>query len=173
MILKKLFPNYYFNSAFSIDYQYFFDKGYRAIIYDIDNTLVNHDAPCDNRTEELINKLKIIGYKVFIISNNYEKRVSSFAENIPIDKYYYRSFKPSKNKFMDLSKEYNIDIDKFLVIGDQLFTDILGGSNAHMATILVNPIGKEILLKIKLKRVLESMFKFIYKKEFNKIKNKV
>lgn len=79
-MLRRFYPKDYFESTYSINFKKFYMLGYRGIIFDIDNTLVEHDAPADDRAVELISKLKSIGFKVCFLSNNDEKRVSDFNE---------------------------------------------------------------------------------------------
>ena len=53
------------------------------MIFDIDNTLVEHDAPCDERAARLMEKLKELGYSICFLSNNDEKRVADFNVRAP------------------------------------------------------------------------------------------
>ena len=76
----KLFPTEYYNSTYSIDFEKYYRLGYRGIIFDIDNTLVPHNAPQDKRSKELLNNLKDIGYIICFVSNNKEPRVKVFNQ---------------------------------------------------------------------------------------------
>ena len=49
-MFQRFFPNEYYDSTYHIDFQAFYDKGYRAVLFDVDNTLVEHDAPANART---------------------------------------------------------------------------------------------------------------------------
>ena len=79
-MFQKFFPNEYYDSTYHIDFQEFYDKGYRAVLFDVDNTLVEHDAPANKKAIALIKQLKSIGYGVCFVSNNDEARVKSFNE---------------------------------------------------------------------------------------------
>ena len=57
-MLQCFYPDSYQDSAYSIDYEKLRMQGYEAIIYDIDNTLVCHGAPADERSMALIERLK-------------------------------------------------------------------------------------------------------------------
>ena len=61
-MLEKFFPDEYLDSTYSIDFEDLYRKGFRGIIFDIDNTLVPHGAPADKRAEELFERLKKIGF---------------------------------------------------------------------------------------------------------------
>ena len=49
-MLQKFYPDRYLRSAYEIDYGRYYEEGYRGIIFDIDNTLVPHGAPADERS---------------------------------------------------------------------------------------------------------------------------
>ena len=68
-MFQRFFPNEYYDSTYHIDFQAFYDKGYRAVLFDVDNTLVEHDAPANARAKALIQKLKDMGYGVCFVSN--------------------------------------------------------------------------------------------------------
>ena len=54
-LFSKFYPDAYFESAYVIEYKKLYDEGYRGIIFDIDNTLVPHGAPSDERSRKLLN----------------------------------------------------------------------------------------------------------------------
>ena len=74
-MLQCFYPDSYQDSAYSIDYEKLRMQGYEAIIYDIDNTLVCHGAPADERSMALIERLKGLGFSIMLLSNNKEPRV--------------------------------------------------------------------------------------------------
>ena len=96
MGITTLFPDKYVSSAYDIDYAGLYKSGYRGVIYDIDNTLVEHNAPGDKKAAALVARLHTIGFKVMVLSNNKEPRVKSFAEACGMDSYVYKANKPSK-----------------------------------------------------------------------------
>ncbi len=69
-MLQCFYPDSYQDSAYSIDYEKLRMQGYEAIIYDIDNTLVCHGAPADERSIALIERLKGLGFSIMLLSNN-------------------------------------------------------------------------------------------------------
>ena len=72
------FPDRYIASTYVIDFEKLYEKGVRGLIFDIDNTLVPHGAPADKRAVELFTRLKKIGFRCCLISNNQEPRVKMF-----------------------------------------------------------------------------------------------
>ena len=66
-MLERFYPDEEAESAYGIDYEVLYKRGFRGIIFDIDNTLVPHGLPADERAVALFKRLKKIGYKVFSV----------------------------------------------------------------------------------------------------------
>ncbi len=169
-MFKIFYPKEYYDSTYSINFGTYYNMGYRGIIFDIDNTLVEHDAPCDDRAAKLIAKLKKLGYSVCFLSNNDEERVASF--NAAVDaKYVYKAGKPLAKGYKKAMEMMETDEKSTLFVGDQLFTDIWGANNAHIRSILVKPIAKHEEIQIVLKRIPEKLVLHFYLKN-HKIKSR-
>ena len=80
-MFKAFYPFAYVESVFSIDYKKLFNKGYRGIVFDIDNTLVPHGADSTKETDELFRNIQKIGLKTLLLSNNDEERIRRFIKN--------------------------------------------------------------------------------------------
>ena len=153
-MFSKFKPDIEIESVYMIDFASLYNKGYRGLIFDIDNTLVPHDAPCDARSDELIQKLLDMGYKIFLLSNNDEDRVKLFIQNIKLD-YIHKGGKPSKKNYYKAFEIMGLDKEQVIAVGDQLFTDCAGAKNAGIMFIKVGIIDKKEPPHIKLKRILE------------------
>ena len=81
-MFKCFYPGRYYDSAYDIEYGEFYEKGYRGIIFDVDNTLVEHGAPVTKRAKDLFDRLHEIGYETCIISNTKEERVKPLADEV-------------------------------------------------------------------------------------------
>lgn len=163
-MFEKFYPDSYVESAYVIDYEGLYKKGYRGIIFDIDNTLVPHGAPADERSIALFRRLKAIGYECLLLSNNKEPRVKMFNDAVHVH-YIFKAGKPGvKNyeKAMDIMG--TDDVNTFFV-GDQLFTDVWGARNAGLYSFLVKPINPKEEIQIVLKRYLEKIVLHSYKKK--------
>ena len=88
-----LYPDEYMDSTYAIDFKKLYKDGYRGILFDIDNTLVPHGAPADERAIALFKELKHIGFTTCLISNNKEPRVKSFCDKVDSD-YIFKAGKP-------------------------------------------------------------------------------
>ena len=80
--MSHILPTDYVDSTYDIDFQKLYDQGYRLALFDVDNTLVPHGAPADQRSTELFRKMKKMGFRFMFLSNNKEPRVKSFSDAV-------------------------------------------------------------------------------------------
>jgi hypothetical protein len=160
-MLHKFYPDEYLDSAYDVDYEGLYEKGYRAVLFDIDNTLVPHDAPADERAVELFARLRKIGYKTMLLSNNKEPRVKMFNDSVGSN-YIYKSGKPKPVNYREAMRRMGTDEKNTIFVGDQIFTDILGANLAGMHSILVKPIHPKEEIQIILKRYPEKIVLYFY-----------
>lgn len=168
-MFKMFFPDEYVASAYVIPFEALYEKGYRGVIFDIDNTLVPHGAPADLRARQLFQRLNRIGFSSCLISNNQEPRVKMFNEEIHTN-YIFNAHKPSKKNYIRAMEIMGTDRDHTLFVGDQLFTDVWGAKRAGIHNILVRPIHPKEEIQIVLKRRLERIVLYFYEKEQKKQK---
>ena len=159
---NNLFPDEECISSYDIDYQSYYDRGYRGILFDVDNTLVEHDEPVTDRAVVLFDRLKSIGFEVCIISNNKEYRVKPLADTLG-SKYVHKAGKPKKYGYIRGMEYMGTASDNTMLVGDQIFTDIWGANRAGVHSILVRPIARHEEIQIVLKRVLEKAVLFVYR----------
>ena len=164
-ITSPFFPDEYLDSAYNIDYEKLYAEGIRGIIYDIDNTLVEHGFPADERACRLMKRLDEIGFKIVFLSNNKEPRVKSFRDKALANAdYIFKAGKPGKKGYLKAMEIMNTDTDSTIFIGDQLFTDVWGAKRAGIKNILTMPIDKKEEIQIILKRRLEHIVLSDFKK---------
>lgn len=168
-MFEKFFPDRYVASTYVIDFEKLYKNGIRGLIFDIDNTLVPHGAPADERAIRLFKRLKEIGFSCCLISNNQEKRVRTFNEPIQVD-YVYNAHKPSTKNYKKAMEIMGTDVADTVFIGDQLFTDVWGAKRTGIPSILVRPIHPKEEIQIVLKRYLENIVLHFYKKSLEKEK---
>lgn len=160
-MFDRFFPDRYVASTYVIDFEKLYEEGYRGLIFDIDNTLVPHGAPADARAIALFDRLKKIGFKCCLISNNQEPRVKMFNEPIQVD-YVYNAYKPSTKNYRKAMEIMGTDETNSVFIGDQLFTDVWGAKRTGISNILVKPIHPKEEIQIVLKRYLEKIVLYFY-----------
>lgn len=166
-MFNTFFPDEYVASTYVIPFEKLYEEGYRGLIFDIDNTLVMHGAPADERAKKLFARLKAIGFDCCLLSNNQEPRVKMFNEEIQVH-YIYDAHKPSIKNYEKAMELMGTDKSNTIFIGDQLFTDVWGAKRTGIRNILVKPIHPKEEIQIVFKRKLEKIVLYFYKKAKNK-----
>ncbi len=139
-MFKKYYPGAYADSVFAIDYQKLYQKGFRAIIFDIDNTLVHHGADADQNVILLFQKLHRLGFQTILLSNNDKARVSRFVREINTP-YICDAQKPQPQGYQQALRTLGTTEKETIVIGDQMFVDIVGANRCGIPSILVHYIS--------------------------------
>ena len=160
--MRLLTPDYEYKSVGEIDPKIFTKK--KLLIFDVDNTLFYTET---TRTKpEIVKWFKTVNrknYKFICLSNcrhiNSRKKKISQLFGCEVFESQYR--KPRNIVFRELLKTYNIPPEKMVMIGDQRLTDILFGNRHGMTTVLVEPLGKDVLFRIKLSRVVAILLLFL------------
>lgn len=166
-MFSMFFPDEDCESAYEADYERLYKAGFRGIIFDIDNTLVEHGAKADERAAALVERLHGMGYAVCFLSNNKEPRVKSFAEAVKAA-YISKAGKPKKEGYEAALKVLGVTKEQAVSVGDQIFTDIWGANRSGIYTVLVKQIGKKEEIQIVLKRYLEQIVLYFYRKSRKK-----
>lgn len=157
MILKKLCPNLQANSILELDLDVLKNMGIRGIIFDLDNTLVEWKKDLiDPEVITLIERFKNEGFKLCILSNALEYRVEAVARTLNIP-YLSRAVKPRKLPFRKALELLGTFPEETAVVGDQLFTDILGGNRMELCTIWTPPLSSTEFISTRAVRTLERL----------------
>lgn len=162
-MFQKFYPDIYVDSAYQIDFDSLYDDDYRGLIFDIDNTLVTHGAPADDRAKELFAHLKALGFECCLLSNNKEPRVKMFNDDVHVH-YICEAHKPSVANYEKAMELMRTDRDSTLFIGDQIFTDIYGANRTGIPTIMVKYIYWKEEIQIVFKRRLEAIILLCYRR---------
>ncbi len=129
--------------------------GISALLLDIDNTMTTHDNPVPAEgVTEWIETMKDEGFSLVVVSNNSEERVAPFARLIGLD-FVSKGQKPLPSGFRRACRRLGVKPKNAAVVGDQIFTDILGGNLLGAYTILTEPYQFEEMPFFKVKRALE------------------
>ena len=163
-MFECFFPDAYMDSTYVIDFEKLYKEGIRGVIFDIDNTLVPHGAPADERAIRLFARLRSIGLDYCLISNNQLPRVKPFADAVQA-KFVEDAHKPSRKNYLKAMKLMHVDLDSCIFVGDQIFTDVYGAKRCGMRTILIKPLHPKEEIQIVLKRYLEKIVLYFYQKE--------
>ena len=164
MMFEAFFPDEYVASTYIIPFEKLYEEGYRGLIFDIDNTLVMHGAPADERAKKLFAGLKAMGYDCCLLSNNQKPRVEMFNRDVNVH-FIYDAHKPSAKNYEKAMKLMGTDKGNTIFIGDQLFTDVWGAKRTGIRNILVKPIHPKEEIQIVLKRQLERVVLYFYRRK--------
>lgn len=160
-MFQSFYPDYYVDSAYEIPYDALYERGIRGLIYDIDNTLVEHNEDATERAVSLLTGLMKKGFSITLLSNNKEERVKRFNTKIQAN-YIYKAGKPATKSYLLAMDQMKTNRTSTVFIGDQLFTDVWGAKRAGIEAWLVKPIAKHEEIQIVLKRKLEKIVMFFY-----------
>lgn len=153
-MFERFFPDTTVSSTYAIDYEKLYRDGFRGILFDIDNTLVEHGKEATEQAKKLFLRLKKIGFECCLISNNKKNRVRTFNEDIGVHTV-FNAHKPAKKSYYYAMELMNTRPENTVFVGDQLFTDIFGAKRIGLKNFLVKPINEKEEIQIVLKRKLE------------------
>lgn len=168
---KKLVPDLIVKSVYEITPIMLKNIGVEGVLVDLDYTLAeSHVKEPEDSIIDWVKSLDEYKIKISIISNNHQKRVDTFNKKLGLLNSIGGAKKPFKKSFLNVANKMELTPDKIAVVGDQIFTDVLGGNAVGMFTIMVNPERKQPNFLYILRRLLENPF--IKKYEKLRTKNK-
>lgn len=160
----NIYPDAYLKNVQEITIQFLMKNKIKALILDVDNTLIDYYKNLSDEIVEWATNLQGQGIKMYILSNtNKKEKVEKVAKKLEIP-YKFFARKPSKRGFMQIQKELNINPENIASVGDQIFTDVIGGNRCNMFTILVEPVTSKDYWYTAWKRPLEKQIKKRIKK---------
>lgn len=128
-----------------------------ALILDVDNTLsTHHGQVLTEGLEEWLNTMRENNISLTILSNSTTKRLEPFANKIGLD-FISIGLKPLPFGYFRAIKKLKSKRKNTAIVGDQIFTDTLGGNIAGVKTILLTPIKPETSLRFRIKRKNEKI----------------
>ncbi len=160
----NLYPNEYVTRVEDISIEFLKENNIKALILDVDNTLINYAQKMEETVVEWAKNMLKNEIQLYILSNtNNKKKILNISGRLGI-KYIYFAKKPLKSGFLKIQKELDIPFENIAVVGDQIFTDIIGGNRCKMFTILVDPIEVKEFWYTAFKRPIEKRIIENYKK---------
>lgn len=159
-----LYPNRYIEKVTDIDVKFLEENSIKGLILDVDNTLIDFDKKMIDGLEQWAEELKQNNIKLCILSNSNKKdKVKKISEVLEVP-YFYFAKKPFKFGFKKAKTLLNLENKNIAVVGDQIFTDVLGANRCKMYSILVKPIAEKDIWITVFKRPLENKIIEKYKK---------
>ena len=148
-------PDYYYDSVFQIPYEKLWEKNIRGLIFDLDNTLTPfHEKLPPAKIVALMRRLEKMGFEICLLTNNTTRRLNGFNEEMNL-KGIANGLKPFTRGIKQAMEIMGTSKKQTVIIGDQLLSDVWGGKNAGITTILVAPITEKDFWFVKIKRIIE------------------
>ena len=153
-----LYPDIYLENVTKITIDFLRNNNIKALILDLDNTLIKFDRNLLEGAKEWCENLKSEGIKLYILSNtNKIEKVEKASKELDLP-YINFAKKPLKGGFLKIQKNLNIKNSREIaVVGDQIFTDVIGANRVKMYSILTKPIDKKDIFMTRIKRPLENL----------------
>ncbi len=150
-------PDLYYTDVFAIDLSDLRARGVNALLVDLDNTLLPRDTNVlPDELRRWAGRLAEEGFRVCLVSNNWHERVKRVAEELGFE-LVAKALKPLPFAFRRAMESLGASRGSTAVIGDQLFTDVLGGNALGLLTVLVAPLSKTDLPHTLLLRRIEAL----------------
>jgi uncharacterized protein len=160
--LKLLTPKAQLETAFEITPQWLADRNLKGLALDIDNTLAPTHLPGNEaQIRAWLEPLRQAGIPIRIVSNGYPTRILEFCQLFNFDYVGVLGSKiagkPIPSAFQHACQELGLPANQVAMVGDQIFTDVLGANIAGMYTVLVKPLTEKTMPHTKLIRNLEKL----------------
>ena len=157
--MNTLYPDVVVPSVDKLTPEWLRERKILGLILDIDNTLSAYgcERP-ETHTVEFLARMRRAGIKLAVLSNGAHARVQTYlaGEEIP---YFSKAKKPLSKGFSWAVRELGLPAERIAVVGDQIFTDVLGGNRAGCFTILTEPFDENEFWFVKVKRLFERRFR--------------
>ena len=162
-------PTFWLNSVLMIDEDFLRENRVEALVLDLDNTLSMHGDPVpEDGVEDWLDKMRGLGIKMRVVSNNTNRRVAPLAARLGLE-FTANGAKPLTFGITRAMKAMGADRNVTLVVGDQIFTDIIAGNLRGVRTVLVEPFHLEKTWTFRLKRRLESV---VFHRDYSKLERR-
>ena len=155
--MRLFAPESYVNSIFDITPAWMDERGLKALLVDIDDTLSPHGSLVPSRqAHEWAAAMQGAGFRLIAFSNNHEKRVAPFAKALGVP-YVFDAGKPLPKMYRRAVERFDLPKNSIAAAGDQIFTDILGANLAGVRSVLVLSEERSAYGVTRLKRFFERL----------------
>ena len=152
---KYLYPDQVCASIYDIDLAELYASGVSGLILDIDNTLKPPGAKgFEKRVFDWLDAAREIGFDICLLSNSTRRRVMRFSSGLALLSITFAK-KPASSGFRKAIRLMDSEAAKVCVVGDQIFTDVLGAKRLGLLAVYTRPISRKEGPTIMLKRILE------------------
>lgn len=153
--MDLLMPTVLLKSVLDITPELLHSLGVTAVLLDVDNTLAGDGSQTPfEGTVEWTHHMREQGFQLIILSNNFKERVGPFAEKYGLP-FLHFSMKPLPRAYLRAARKLGVLPRDAVVVGDQIFTDVIGANLCRMKSILLTPDKTEGSVSFRIRRLLE------------------
>lgn len=154
-MFKKFKPTWMVEAIYQITPEQLKAHGIKVVLTDLDNTLIAWNNPEGTKEmHEWMQQMEAAQIPVVVVSNNKEERVAKAVSKLGLP-YIARAMKPFAKGFKEAERRFNLPKEAFLMVGDQVMTDIRGANGAGIRTALVKPIVETDAWNTRINRFME------------------
>lgn len=159
-LLRHFCPVQSVDSILEIDLTDLYNSGKRLLLLDVDNTLLEwRSEEIPETTHSWIDEAQKLGFQTCILSNTRNPmRLDRLAKAMECD-YMVGKFKPSREMYHAALKKYGSEADEAIMVGDQLFTDVLGANRSGIDAILVRQMAPLEFIGTRVNRIGERIIR--------------
>ncbi len=151
-------PEYIFADVSRITPEFLKEKGIRALVLDVDNTITeDRSQNLSPEVSKWLDDMRAAGILLTIVSNGTAKRVSPFADKIGLE-WVSRAAKPLSIGLSVARRRLGVNRHEMAMVGDQLFTDRMAAALYGIPAFMVVPRGPDLNKTVQLKRMFEKHF---------------
>lgn len=168
-MIKLFVPFALADNIYEIPISFFKNQKVETIICDLDNTLdAFNDLKPSDEARQLVEKFKMNGFRVIIISNNRKKRVAPYCESLNCE-YIYSARKPFRGRSRKFFNELGLELSKCIFAGDQVFTDVVFANRIGLRCILCDNLVEKDQIVTKINKFFDNFIrKRVVKKKLAK-----
>jgi HAD superfamily phosphatase (TIGR01668 family) len=156
--MRLLEPWHRIEHVSAIDLEALRGQGVEALLLDMDNTVVPwHTFDIEERTKHWVSTAKALGFRICILSNNHRWRIERLCGMLGVQGV-WNACKPFLGGYLRAMRAVNATSSQSVLVGDQLFTDVLGANVLGIRTILVSPLSSRELGWTRFMRRVERLF---------------
>ena len=162
-IFKAMKPEKVYESLIRMPWDKLASEGVKTALLDFDNTLgPDHATEPEEYSYKCVKLIEDTGIKCCLVSNAKSGRSAKIAEmlNIPVVTYANKPGTSGIFKALDLMGSKPEDA---VMVGDQVFTDVIAGNRAGVRTFMVEKLHKGEIWYVMLKRPFEKLVRIFGK----------
>jgi len=162
-IYKAMKPEKVYVNLVQMPWDKFASEGIKTALLDFDNTLgPDHATEPEEYSYKCVKMIEEHGIRCCLVSNAKSGRSAKIAEMLGIPVVTYAN-KPGTSGIFKAISLMKSSPEESLMVGDQVFTDVIAGNRAGVRTFLVEKLHKPEIWYVMLKRPFEKLVRIFGK----------